>query len=232
MHLIKIFLLSLFMLSTQSILSIAPHASGLSEEELERWLNNDDPNPPQFQNVEVNNGELLFLDKKPLKPVHHHRNSLTLYKNSLRDGWVKLEQCHRNMDRVPRIQVMFNKKRIRDIKITKTSSIRKAWVEKNTVQLEGVTDNAVLCIEAWSKALVKNDDGSFRLNNGPFMRKFLDGYYPIHVTIDVNFKDTDLELVFIEPRAQSGFEVTQTAKTVNVDAWFEGRLKTSLTFTN
>ena len=227
MHLNKIFLLSILLVPFQFVL-----ANNLTEAELERWLNSDDPNPPQFKGVEVNNGELLFLNKKPLKPVHHHRNSLTVFKNSLKDGWVKLEQCHRNMDRVPRVQVMFNKEKIRDIKITKTNAIEKSWVEKNTVQLENVTDNAVLCIEAWSKALIKNNDGSYRLNNGPFMRKFLDGYYPIHVTIDVNFKATDLELILVEPVAQDGFEITQTAKTVNMEAWFEGRLKTSLTFIN
>lgn len=207
-------------------------ANNLTEEEMERWLNSDDPNPPNYKPVEVNEGELFFLNKKPDKPVHHHQNTLTLYKNSLKDGWVKLEQCHGNMDRVPRVQVLFNKDKIRDIKITKTRAIERSWVEANTVQLENVTDNAVLCIEAWSKALTKNADGSFQLSNGPFMRKFLDGYFPIHVTIDVNFSDTNLKLVLVEPVAQQGFKVTQTKKTVNMDAWFEGRLKTKLTFIN
>lgn len=227
MHLNKIFLLSILLVPFQFVL-----ANNLTEEEMERWLNSDDPNPPNYRAVEVNNGELMFLSKKPLKPVHHHKNTLTLYKNSLHDGWVKLEQCHRNMDRVPRVQVLFNKEKIRDIKITKTNAIEKSWVEKNTVQLENVTDNAVLCIEAWSKALVKNSDGSYLLSNGPFMRKFLDGYFPIHVTIDVNFKDTGLKLLLVEPAAQAGFKITQTEKTVNMEAWFEGRLKTKLTFIN
>lgn len=199
---------------------------------MERWLNSDDLEPPNYQKAEVNDGVLFFLTEKPLKSVHHHHNAFTLYKTSLEDGWIKLQQCHSNMDRVPRVQVVFNEERIRDIKVLKSDAIEKAWVEKNTVQLENVKDNARLCIEAWSRALFKNKDGSYRLMNGPFMRKFLDGYFPIHVTIDVDFTATNLQLVSVEPAAQRGFKVTQTAKTVNIDTLFEGRLKTKLTFIN
>ena len=107
-----------------------------------------------------------------------------------------------------------------------------AWVENNNVQLKGVHDNAVLCIQAWTKALVKTAEGNYRMSNGPFMRKFLDGYYPLHVSINVNYKETDLKLVQIEPIAQNGFTVTRSIKNINMDAWFEGRLKTKLTFIN
>ncbi len=231
MRLLKIMLLSFVLLPA---IAFSPFitANSLTEEEMERWLNSDDLEPPNYQKVDVNEGDLFFLTEKPLKPVHHHHNTFTLYKTSLKDGWIKLQQCHSNMDRVPRVQVVFNKERIRDITVVKSDAIEKAWVEKNTVQLENVKDNARLCIEAWSKALFKNKDGSYRLTNGPFMRKFLDGYFPIHVTIDVDFSATSLQLVSIEPAAQSGFKVSQTAKTVSLDAWFEGRLKTKLTFAN
>ncbi|MBN4080310.1 hypothetical protein JYT31_01465 [Beggiatoa alba] len=227
MQLVKIALASLALFLSQVVF-----AMNLTEEEMERWLNSDDLNPPRYTTVNVNNGDLLFLNKKPLKPVHHHWNSITLYTNSLMDGWVKLEQCHRNMDRVQRVQVTFSKERVRDIKILQADAIEAAWVENHSVQLKNVKDNALLCIEAWTKALSKNKDGSYKLVNGPFMRKFLDGYYPIHVTLDVDFSATDLKLVQIEPIAQAGFKVLKKAKSVSVEAWFEGRLKTSLTFVN
>lgn len=232
MRLFKIVLISLVLVTSHYFTSQIVFANSLTEAELEKWFNNDDPNPPLFQQVESNDGDLFFLNKKPEKPVHHHRNSLTVYSNSLKDGWVKLEQCHINLDRVARVQIMFSKKRIRNIKIINSDSIGRAWVEDNSVQLENVKDNALVCVEAWSKALTKNVDGSYRLINGPFMRKFLDGYFPIHVTINVDFKATDLKLVLVEPLAQDGFKVSKTAKTVNMDAWFEGRLKTELTFIN
>jgi len=231
MHLLKSYLFG-FAFFLVPVFSTFISANSLTEEEMERWLNSDDLNPPNYQKVEVNNGVLFFLDAKPSEPIHHHRNAFTLYKTSLNDGWIKLEQCHQNMDRVPRVQVVFNKERIRDIKVINADSIGKAWVENNTVQLEDVKDNALLCIEAWSKALFKNKDGSYRLTNGPFMRKFLDGYFPIHVTIEVDFKETNLKLVSVEPTAQSGFKVIKAAKTVSMDAWFEGRLETKLIFVN
>ena len=207
-------------------------ANELTEEEMERWLNSDDLNPPNYIKSNINSGELFFLDEKPNKKVHHHHNVFTIYRNSLSDGWIKLEQCHGNIDKVPRLQVLFNKKTIRDIRITKATDIEKSWVQGNSVQLENVASNAELCIEAWSKALIKNADGMFTLSSGPFMRKFLDGYFPIHVTIDVHFNDTNLLLAEIEPMAQDGFRITQTDKSINLDAWFEGRLKTNITFIN
>lgn len=232
MRLFKIVLISLVFVFSHYFTSQIVSANSLTEAALEKWFKSDDPNPPEFQQVESNDGDLFFLNKKPEKPVHHHRNSLTVYPNSLKDGWVKLEQCHVNLDRVARVQIMFSKKRVRNIKIINSDSIGRAWVEDNSVQLENVKDNALVCVEAWSKALTKNADGSYRLINGPFMRKFLDGYFPIHVTINVDFKATDLKLVLVEPLAQDGFKVSKTAKTVNLDAWFEGRLKTELTFIN
>lgn len=232
MHLLKIALINFALVTSHTFFGQAVSANSLTEQELERWFNSDDPNPPEFKQVEVNNGDLFFLNKKPDKPVHHHRNSLTVYSNSLKDGWVKLEQCHINLDRVARVQIMFSKKRIRNIKIINSDSIGRAWVENNSVQLENVKDNALVCVEAWSKALTKNSDGSYRLISGPFMRRFLDGYFPIHVTINVDFKATDLKLVLVEPLAQDGFKISKSAKTVNLDAWFEGRLKTELTFIN
>ena len=227
MHLLKTFILCLALMTSQTIFANNP-----TEDELERWFKSDDPGPPEFKQVDVNDGILSFLLKQPLKPVHHHQNSLTLSASSLTDGWVKLVQCHYNLDRVQRVQVMFNKNKVRDIEIIKVNAIESSWVENNSVQLENVKDNAILCIQAWSKALIQSADGRYHLSNGPFMRKFLDGYYPLHVTIDINFKATNLKLVQVEPMAQDGFKVTRTAKTINMDAWFEGRLKTNLTFVN
>lgn len=202
----------------------------LTAEEAEKWLESDDLTPPNEQTVNVNEGTLDFLATPPTKRTHHHHNVLTIYRSSLADGWVKLSQCHENMDRVHVAQVLFNKKTIKALQITKADNITKAWVEGPSVQVEDVKDNARLCIDARSQSLQKNPDGTFTLRNGPFMRKFLDGYYPLHVTVDVEFADTGLELVSTSPVAQAGFKVRQSAIKVSLDAWFEGRLMTELTF--
>ncbi|MDE2088983.1 MAG: alpha/beta hydrolase, partial [Gammaproteobacteria bacterium] len=72
-------------------------------------------------------------------------------------------------------------------------------------------------------------DGSYSLRSGPFMRNFLDGYYPMRVTMRVNTRGL-LHYAGITPRPQDGFRVWQTAGEVHCDAWFEGKLLTEIRF--
>jgi hypothetical protein len=177
----------------------------------------------------VNEGELVFLDRLPAKPVHHHQNQVRIDATSLLDGWVRLSQCHVDLDAVPRSQVMFSRDRTRDLRVTASGGIGAAWVEGNTVQLQDTHRGAYLCIEARSRALTPHADGSFVLRNGPYLRRFLDGYYPMHVSLRVSL-DTPLELVETRPAAQPGFDVKANADEVFIDARFEGRLVTELRF--
>ena len=98
-------------------------ASEPSLEELERWLESDDMMPPSVSTADVNEGELVFLAQHPAKQVHHHQNYLIINADSLRDGWVRLNQCHDHLDRVPRAQIMYNKDRIRDLQIVTSDNI-------------------------------------------------------------------------------------------------------------
>lgn len=177
----------------------------------------------------VNEGQLVFLAKLPEKPVHHHQNQVRIDAQSLRDGWVGLAQCHVDLDAVPRSQVMFSRDRTRELRVTASGGIGAAWVEENTVQLKDTARGAYLCVEARSRALTRQSDGSFVLRNGPYLRRFLDGYYPMHVTMRVSL-ETPLALVDTRPAAQPGFEVTARSDEVYYDARFEGRLVTELRF--
>jgi hypothetical protein len=98
--------------------------------------------------------------------------------------------------------------------------------------LRDINHNAELCITADSKALISNSDGTYVLKNGPFMRRFFDGYYPMHVTMDITLPTDCLRVEHISPQRQSGFEVRQTADRLSIDAWFEGRLLTTITFSS
>lgn len=219
---------SLVLLGCLVAATLPAHAEDISPEELERWFNSDSMDPPRFK--EVNDGHLVFLDKAPKENLHHHHNSLTISPSSLQDGWITLHQCHTNLDRVPAAQVIFNKDRVRDIRITSYENMEKAWVEGASVQMTNITSNARLCLQASSHALVQNTDGTFSLRNGPFMRRFLDGYFPIRVSLDLDFAATDLQLVNMTPAPQTGFSVRQGDGTVHVDALFEGKLQTEFRF--
>lgn len=211
--------------------AVAAQAREPTPAELERWFNSDELEVPGASTANVNEGQLVFLGSAPAKPVHYHANFLEIRPSSLRDGWVRLTQCHTNIDRVGRAQILFRKGRTRGLAITAADNIDQAWVEGDSVQLRNIHARARLCVAAWTRALTAHGDGSYSLISGPFMRKFLDGYYPMHVSTDVRYSGTGLNLVSVSPTAQTGFRVWEKPAEVRYDAWFEGRLKTELRFT-
>jgi len=178
----------------------------------------------------VNEGALEFLSEPPAQPVHHHQNILTVDEASLEHGWARLHQCHDHLDAVPRAEVTFREGFVRSLEITESRHIRKAWVEGATVQLESVEQGARLCLKAESRVLSHNEDGSYSIRNGPYMRRFLDGYYPMRVSVEVRYPCTQIRLTSLSPPTQAGFRVTQGPCRVYLDAWFQGRLRTELRF--
>ena len=184
----------------------------------------------QARIARVNEGTLTFLASPPEKPVHHHHNELWMGAGSLEDGWLVLQQCHEPLDAVPRSQVVFRDERIRNLSVASASGIERVWVEGPSVQLAGVGAGAHLCVAADSRALSREDDGRYVIRNGPFMRRFLDGYYPMRVSMAVHYPCDRLRFVGATPPAQAGFAVNEGACRVDVDAWFEGRLNTELRF--
>lgn len=184
-----------------------------------------------FKNIsEVNDGDLRFLAKPPDRLVHHHQNHITLTPDSLDSGWVRLEQCHQHLDPVPSSQIVYSQDRIRALRIVRTENIERAWVHEHSVQMEGIRHDALLCIEAESLAL--QDDGAkgYVLHNGPYMRRFLDGYYPMRVSMTVSLGASGLRFDSLTPTAQPGFSVRVGQTEVGYDTWFEGRLTTAIRF--
>jgi hypothetical protein len=193
--------------------------AGLSEEEM------------FFKGVaDVNNGDLRFLSQAPQSPVHHHQNQITLSKTSLETGWAKLEQCHFHLDPVPDMQIVYGQDRIRNLSIVRSENIGRSWVHENTVQMDQVARNASICIKAETRALAKDANNHYRLSNGPYMRRFLDGYYPMQVSMRVRMDAPELRFLDISPAAQAGFAVTQTGQEVAYEALFEGALRTTIRF--
>lgn len=184
-----------------------------------------------FKSVaDVNDGDLKFLVQTPDKPLHHHQNRITIDDASLHTGWVRLEQCHANLDAVPSTQVVYREDSIRDLHVVRAERIGRAWIEGDSVQLENVGRNALLCIEADTRALSPLEGGSHYLRNGPYMRRFLDGYYPMRVSLSVRLATPRLRFVAITPEPQPGFHVEVSSKGVDVQALFEGRLNTEMRF--
>jgi len=201
----------------------------LSAEQLEQWFN-DDLISDEERALAVNEGELKFLTKRPEKAVHHSQNVLIISKDSIRSGWVGLKQCHDNLDAVAASQIVYRYKRMRKLIVDSSERIKRSWIEDNSVQLEGVQRGAKLCIRADVGILYLDKDGSAVLRNGPFHRKFLDGYYPMHVSLEIKYPDDLLRYENISPMVQPGLSVTQRKNTLYVDAWFEGELRAEVRF--
>lgn len=195
----------------------------MGPEEQEAWLNGKSAS-------EVNEGQLTFLSGAPAKPVHHHQNRIRITPDSLTSGWTDLAQCHDNLDAVPSLQVTFREGYIRDLRVVEARAIGQAWVEGPTVQLRDVSRGARLCLEAETRALRDVGSGYYSLFNGPYMRKFLDGYYPMRVSLEVDYPAEQLQVIDISPGEQPGFNIRQAVGHFSVDALFEGELRTQVQF--
>ena len=178
----------------------------------------------------VNEGELRFLETAPDPAVLHSESRIRITSASLESGWVDLLQCYRNLDAVPKVEVVFDYREMRGLAVVAKRGVGKAEVSGQSVQLEDVSKQASLCIEAQVRNLYRQADGSYVLRNGPYMRKFLDGYYPFRVSLEVNYPQELVRFVRVSPGVQPGFRVETAPGLIGFDAWFEGRLSTRIHF--
>lgn len=219
-------------ISTASIMALLLMGmKPMTAESLEAWFN--DPNATdeaEQQALAVNEGDLEFLTHAPQKRPHSMHNEFTISSQSLKDGWIKMVQCHDNLDVVSIAQILYHARRTRHLQVLSHSGISRAWVEKNSVQLQNIKRGAKLCVQAEVHSLYSNYDGSYSMYNGPFLRKFLDGYYPLRVTMEVNLPGDKLRFEAINPQAQEGFRVSHSQNAMQVDALFVGELNIEVMF--
>lgn len=219
--------ISLFSLSIVSLMGMNASTDSTDLTEWDRLSEADN----EAKALAVNEGELEFLTEFPAKAPPVLQNQITITRQSLNDGWVDMVQCHKRLDSVARAQVLYHPRRTRNIKILSSENIERVWVKKNSVQLKNIRKDSSLCIHAQVKALYSNFNGSYSMRNGPFLRKFLDGYYPMEVTMDVTFPENNLSFEAINPQQQSGFDVQYGRNKMNINALFVGELEIEVYFT-
>jgi hypothetical protein len=178
---------------------------------------------------EVNEGELQLLDRPPETAAHLHQNRLLITEQSLRDGWVAMYQCHSNLDKVSASQIVYNKERIRNIRVLSSQNIGSVRVEGHTVQMKDIAAESEICISADKRAL-SYEKGKYYLKLGPFMRRFLDGYYPMHVQVEVRYP-AFLQLVSASPVDALRHTSGKTSY-ADFDLWVVGKLDIELVFSN
>ncbi len=178
---------------------------------------------------EVNEGELEFLQQEPDPESARMVKRLELDKDSLSGGWARMHQCHHNLDPAAAVQIVYNEERTRDIRITRREGVGQAEVDGPSVQMKDIERGASLCVEAQVLAILPHPDkAGYIVDNGPFMRRFLDGYYPMQVRLEVNWPEEMLAFEQSSPPAQPGLDIEANDQGVTLDAHFEGRLESRL----
>lgn len=215
MHFIGLFIFSLVLSTT---------TSGMASDAFPE----DDP----FDRIDtVNDGQLEFLSTPPTGATHHHENRIRITSDSLLDGWVMLEQCHRNLDPVSLLEIVYHPQRIRNIHIVSSRNIGSSQVVDSGVEIRDIQADAELCLRAESRALHILEKDTYILRNGPYMRRFLDGYYPMRLTVAIDYPPD--ALIFHSARPESAKRLKHEPKQGKIrwDAWFQGRLFTEFEFT-
>ena len=185
----------------------------------------------ETQIQKVNEGELRFLTT-PVhdRTVHTLTNTFTISASSLQNHWVEFHQCHENLDPVAASQIVFQYRQLRNLRIERYSHIGKAWVAGQTVQMEDVQKQAALCVTAEVNILLPNGSENFSLHSGPYFRKFLDGYYPFHLLLRINYPADHLGIIQVTPLEQAGFTLQYGDGYLVIDSWFEGELSVEVIF--
>ena len=180
--------------------------------------------------AEISGGELRLLTDSPDPPPHHHSKHIEIVPASLDSGWVQDRQCHRHLDPVAALEIVFGAGKVRQLQITRSEGIGATQVAGNSVQLQDVGKNATLCLESELLLLERDPlSGQYVLTSGPYMRRFLDGYFPMRLTLEIVYPPDRLRFVDMQPdllRACTRLLPGQ----LRLDALFEGRLELAIRF--
>ena len=200
-----------------------------SEEQL-HWLESEAEHPTES----VNEGVLEFIPAAASKTEHEQSMQIVMTEETITSGWAVVSQCHKNLDRVEELEIVFHRERVRDLQVTNYKNIEKAWSAGHRVVVRHIQSGSVICLRAESQIFhplkYKDSRQQFEMVNGPFMRRFLDGYYPLTLSLDVSYPDDRLRLDAVHPKAQPGWEIRYDAGRIYMQGRFEGKLSTRLQF--
>lgn len=178
----------------------------------------------------VNEGQLRFIEPVLDRAVLHSDTRLWLTAASLLDGWVDMLQCYRNLDAVDRTEIVYAYSEMENLTVTRAQNIGHYRLTPTGIELDGVARDAELCLRSRVRVLRRLSDRGWRMSHGPYHRRFLDGYYPYHLSLSLQYPREKIRLERIEPAPRPGFEVKNTPTGFTIDSWFEGELTIEIEF--
>lgn len=176
----------------------------------------------------LSEGELIWYKGTPREGTSLTSLSIRFLETSAREGWVEVGQCHSQLASAPAAQLIFDGRPVRKLRVEKVVNIKKVGIEGESVQLSGLKTGAEICVRSEQQVLHRLDKHHWALISGPFQRRFLDGYYPMQLELNVEWPEGQWRYMKIKPT--DGPVVRTTDGQLHLQAHFSGLLKTALVF--
>lgn len=177
----------------------------------------------EFSDI-ANEGEIKYLKTRPDPGAYSYESRVMISPQSLDSGIVTIATCHRQLDPIRKVVIVFNENRIKKITVKSLEKMTSAEVKDNRVTLTDVERGASICIDLESKALDRVSQEQYMLNAGPLMRRYFDGYLPMSAVLRVDWPKNMLMLEKTFPVAQDGVKVHQGIDGVQLDMIFAGKM--------
>ena len=169
-------------------------------------------------------GQIKYLKERPDPNAYSYESRVKITAASLESGSVQIATCHYQLDPIRKVVIVFNPGRIQAIAVKSIDKMASAEVKNNQVVLTDVERGASICIDLQSKALDQVGAGKYRLNAGPLMRRYLDGYLPMTAKIRVDWPSNMLIVEKTAPSEKEGIQVVQGNDGVQLDMIFAGKM--------
>ena len=169
-------------------------------------------------------GQIKYLKERPDPGAYSYESRVMITAASLESGSVQIATCHYQLDPIRKVVIVFNPNRIQAIAVKSIDKMASAEVKNNQVVLTDVERGASICIDLQSKALDQIGAGQYRLNAGPLMRRYLDGYLPMAAKIRVDWPTNMLTVEKTAPSEKEGIEVVQGNDGVQLNMIFAGKM--------
>jgi hypothetical protein len=169
-------------------------------------------------------GQIKYLKERPDPGAYSYESRVKITAASLESGSVQIATCHYQLDPIRKVVIVFNPSRIQAIAVKSVDRMASAEVKNNQVVLTDVERGASICIDLQSKALDQVGAGQYRLNAGPLMRRYLDGYLPMAAKIRVDWPTNMLTVEKTAPSEKEGIQVVQGNDGVQLDMIFAGKM--------
>jgi hypothetical protein len=169
-------------------------------------------------------GQIKYLKERPDPNAYSYESRVKITAASLESGSVQIATCHYQLDPIRKVVIVFNPSRIQAIAVKSIDKMASAEVKNNQVVLTDVERGASICIDLQSKALDQVGAGQYRLNAGPLMRRYLDGYLPMAAKIRVDWPSNMLTVEKTAPSEKEGIQVVQGNDGVQLDMIFAGKM--------